>query len=119
MGLLERFYEPKDGSKIYLDGQNLAELDPQWLHQDVIAIVTQEPTLFNCSIRDNIAYGKSNVSQEDIEKAAKIAFAHDFITQLPKGYDTLAGERGSALSGGQKQRIAIARAVRCSICLHF
>ena len=74
----------------------------------------QEPTLFSTSIRDNIAYGAvdpSQVSQEELERAAKEANAHDFIMEFPEGYDTLVGERGVMLSGGQKQRVAIARAI--------
>ena len=74
----------------------------------------QEPTLFSTSIRDNIAYGAedpSKVTQEELERAAKEANAHDFIVQFPEGYDTLVGERGVMLSGGQKQRVAIARAI--------
>ena len=109
VGLLERFYNPNAG-RIFIDGNDISELDPQWLHKH-IGIVTQEPTLFACSIRENIAYavGLENVTQEQIELAAKEANAHNFIMDLPDGYNTLLGEKG--VSGGQKQRIAIARAL--------
>jgi ATP-binding cassette subfamily B protein len=76
-----------------------------------IGIVLQETTLFSGSIRDNIAFGKPDASQEEIEAAAKAAQAHDFITAFPEGYNTHVGERGATLSGGQKQRVAIARAL--------
>src|SRR5262249_22160256 len=77
-----------------------------------IAIVAQETYLFNDTVRANIAYGRPGASAEEIEHAARLAFAHDFIAKLPKGYDTVTGERGVQLSGGQRQRIAIARAFR-------
>jgi subfamily B ATP-binding cassette protein MsbA len=76
-----------------------------------IALVTQETVLFNDTIRYNISYGNPNASDEDVIQAAQIAFAHEFIEELPKGYETIVGERGIFLSGGQRQRIAIARAV--------
>jgi subfamily B ATP-binding cassette protein MsbA len=76
-----------------------------------IALVTQETVLFNDTVRHNIAYGKPEASDTEIEEAALIAFAHDFIRELPEGYDTIVGERGIFLSGGQRQRLAIARAI--------
>jgi subfamily B ATP-binding cassette protein MsbA len=76
-----------------------------------IALVTQETVLFNDTVRHNIAYGRLEASDAEIEEAARIAFAHDFIQELPNGYDTIVGERGIFLSGGQRQRLAIARAV--------
>ena len=105
VGLLERFYNPKAG-RIFIDGNEITELDPQWLHKHV-GIVTQEPTLFACSIRENIVYavGIENVTQEQIKQAAKEANAHNFIMDLPDGYNTLLGEKGVSMSGGQKQRI--------------
>jgi ATP-binding cassette subfamily B (MDR/TAP) protein 1 len=113
VGLLEKFYEVDSGD-IMLDGTNLSEIDPRWLHSN-IGIVTQEPTLFATTIRENILYAVKQsgrtVTEEDIINAAKSANAHDFITQLPNGYDTVLGERGVSMSGGQKQRIAIARAM--------
>ncbi|CAI7672056.1 unnamed protein product [Penicillium viridicatum] len=116
--LLERFYDPVAGD-IFLDGHKLSELSPNWLRQQ-ISLVQQSPTLFATTIFENIRHGlvgtpHENASKEDIENivydATRIANAHDFITQLPDGYDTLVGEAGVLLSGGQKQRIAIARAL--------
>lgn len=110
--LLQRFYDPTRG-KITIDGHDVKEFNVSWLREN-IGVVGQEPVLFSMSIRDNIRYGHPNyddVSQEDIELAAKQANAHDFIASLPHSYDTLVGERGAHLSGGQKQRIAIARAL--------
>ncbi len=109
VSLLLRQHEIQGGS-ITIDGQNIAEVTQDSL-RDHIAIVPQEPLLFHRSIRENIAYGKPNATQDEIERAAKKAQAHAFITALPEGYDTLVGERGVKLSGGQKQRIAIARAI--------
>jgi ATP-binding cassette subfamily B (MDR/TAP) protein 1 len=110
-GLLERFYDPLQGS-VLLDGRDIKEIDLKWLHRNV-AIVTQEPTLFATSIRKNITYavGDENVTMDQVIECAKAANCHDFITQLPNGYDTMIGERGVSMSGGQKQRIAIARAM--------
>ena len=88
----------------------MRELDVQWLRQQ-IGVVSQEPVLFATTIAENIRYGKEGVTQTEIEEAAKAANAHSFISELPDGYDTLVGERGTQLSGGQKQRIAIARAL--------
>ncbi|KAL9652286.1 hypothetical protein ABK040_011945 [Willaertia magna] len=111
VGLVEKFYTPNAG-RVFIDGVDVAELDPQWLHKN-IGIVTQEPILFATTIAENIAYavGFENVTQEQIEEAAKAANAHNFIIDLPEGYKTRLGEKGVSLSGGQKQRIAIARAV--------
>ena len=110
--LLLRLYSPNSGS-VSLDGQEIGSLDPNFL-RTYIGTVSQEPVLFSSSIRDNILYGAPNpekVSQEDLERAAKEANAHNFIMAFPEGYDTLVGERGVMLSGGQKQRVAIARAI--------
>eukprot|EP00850_Spirogloea_muscicola_P002434 SM000009S23563 [mRNA] locus=s9:776272:781348:- [translate_table: standard] len=108
--LVQRFYDPKEGT-IFLDNVPLPEISHKHLHQN-ISIVSQEPVLFNTSIVHNIAYGcEGTASRDAIEKAAKMANAHDFIMQFPHGYDTYVGERGVRLSGGQKQRIAIARAL--------
>merc|ERR1711972_1303458 len=110
--LLLRLYSPNSGS-VSLDGQDIGSLDPNFL-RTYIGTVSQEPVLFSSSIRDNILYGAPNpekVSQEDLERAAKEANAHNFIMAFPEGYDTLVGERGVMLSGGQKQRVAIARAI--------
>ncbi|TLS53163.1 ABC transporter ATP-binding protein [Paenibacillus antri] len=107
--LLMRAYNVKDG-RILLDGKDIKELELESLRQQ-IAIVFQETFLFSSTIRNNIAYGQRDISMERIVEAAKLAQAHDFIMELPLGYDTIVGERGMGLSGGQKQRIAIARAI--------
>ena len=93
-----------------MGGNDIRELNLHWLRQH-IGVVSQEPVLFATSIAENIRYGKEDVTQEEIEVAAKAANAHMFITELPDAYHTLVGERGTQLSGGQKQRVAIARAL--------
>jgi subfamily B ATP-binding cassette protein MsbA len=107
--LLPRFYEPTSG-QILLDGTPIQDLSPQSLREQ-IALVSQHVTLFNDTLANNIAYGRQEVSREQIITAAKQAYAHEFIEQLPKGYDTIVGENGVLLSGGQRQRLAIARAI--------
>ncbi|HMJ07417.1 MAG TPA: ABC transporter ATP-binding protein [Pyrinomonadaceae bacterium] len=107
--LVQRLYDPTEGS-IYWDGTDLRDAKIKSLRQH-IALVTQETVLFNDSIVYNISYGNPNASKADIAEAARIAFADDFIEELPEKYDTIVGERGTFLSGGQRQRIAIARAV--------
>ncbi|OHS94474.1 ABC transporter family protein [Tritrichomonas foetus] len=107
--LLERFYDVTEGA-IYLDDVDIRELDPRWLHHK-IALVAQEPTLFQCSIEDNIKYGAKKATKEQVIAAAEAANARKFIEKLPHGYKEIVGEKGSSLSGGQRQRIAIARAV--------
>ena len=89
---------------------HIDDLNVHWLRQQIGA-VSQEPVLFASTVGENISYGKENASQEEIEEAAKAALVHEFIMELPDGYDTLVGERGTQLSGGQKQRLAIARAL--------
>ena len=107
--LVLRLYDVQDG-QIRIDGQNIAEVQQKSLRHN-IGVVFQDPALFSGTIRDNIAYANPGADQKDIEKAAKAANAHEFISKLEKGYDTEIGERGLKLSGGQKQRIAIARAI--------
>ena len=107
--LLLRFYDVSSG-QIELESKDIKLLDVSAL-RDQFALVPQESVIFASSVKDNIGYGRTNASQLDIENAAKAARAHDFILELPQGYDTNLGERGVRLSGGQKQRIAIARAI--------
>nr|QST14984.1 ABCB10 protein [Diaphanosoma celebensis] len=110
--LLLRFYDPKEG-RVLLDGHPITDLDPQWL-RDNIGTVSQEPSLFSCSIRDNILYGAVDpkaVTDEQIIRAATEANAWSFIRECPEGLNTIVGERGVLLSGGQRQRLAIARAI--------
>ena len=109
MNLLPRFYDVTDGA-ILLDGVDIRRGTLRSL-RDQIGLVTQETVLFNDTVGANIAYGLDDVDEAKIESAARAAFAHDFILDLPRRYDTLIGERGSRLSGGQRQRIAIARAI--------
>lgn len=107
--LLQRFYDPTQGT-VSVDGHDLRELDPSWLRRQ-IGVVSQEPLLFSSSVADNIRYGRPDATDEEVERAARVANAHEFIARFPDGYRTLVGERGVQLSGGQKQRVAIARAV--------
>ena len=109
LNLVLRFYDPVSGS-IEIDGQDIQNVTIESLRAST-ALVTQEPFLFDDTIAANIAYGQNTASQKDIEKAAKSAAAHDFISVLPEGYNTRCGEGGMQLSGGQRQRIAIARAM--------
>ncbi|NWV67954.1 MDR1 protein, partial [Malurus elegans] len=107
--LLQRFYDPDQG-EITLDGRDIRTLNTKWLREN-IGIVSQEPVLFATTIAENIRYGREDISDAEIEQAAKEANAFDFISRLPDKFNTLVGERGAQLSGGQKQRIAIARAL--------
>lgn len=109
LSLIPRFYETT-GGRILIDGKDIRSVKLSAL-RDQISFVLQETVLFRGSIRENIAYGKPDATFEEIVAAAKIANAHEFIQQMPHGYDTLVGERGDTLSGGQRQRIGIARAV--------
>ncbi len=109
INLLPRFYDPTEG-RITIDGYDLRDVTLDSLRAQ-IGIVLQETTLFSGTIRENIAFGRPDASQEEIEAAAKAAAAHDFILSFPEGYDAHVGERGTTLSGGQKQRVAIARAL--------
>jgi len=109
VNLLPRFYEPASGA-IRIDGVDIRGVTIKSLREQ-IAMVTQENILFHDTVWNNISYGLSDVPKERVTAAAKAALAHDFIMELPQGYDTLIGERGTRLSGGQRQRIAIARAI--------
>jgi ATP-binding cassette subfamily B protein len=107
--LLQRLYDINEG-EIRIDGQNIARVTQESLRQ-AIALVPQEPILFHRSLAENIAYGRIDAGRDEIEVAAREAYAHDFIATLPHGYETLVGERGVKLSGGERQRVAIARAI--------
>ncbi len=107
--LLPRFYRPLKG-RIYIDGIDISDLNLRSL-RSMIGIVSQDIILFNDTVRANIAYGSPDATDEEIIRASKAAHAHEFIVQLPDGYDTVIGERGVRLSGGQKQRLSIARAI--------
>lgn len=118
IGLLERWYNPTSGT-IKLDGRPIDTLNLNWIRKTA-RLVQQEPVLFNGTVFENISHGLAGTTWEQdsaedkmkrVVEASKLAFAHDFISQLPKGYDTKIGERGGLLSGGQKQRIAIARSI--------
>jgi subfamily B ATP-binding cassette protein HlyB/CyaB len=109
--LMQRLYVPQSG-RVLIDGIDLGVVDVAWLRRQV-GVVLQENVLFNQSIRDNIALADPALPMERVIAAARLAGAHDFILELPHGYDTVVGERGASLSGGQRQRIAIARALVC------
>ena len=109
VSLIPRFYDPTAGT-IRIDGADIRDFKFHAL-RDQIGYVLQEPGLFEGSVRDNIAFGKKNVTEEQIVEAARLANADEFITRMPHGYDTMIGERGETLSGGQRQRIGIARAI--------
>ncbi len=109
MDLVPRFYDVRKG-KVLIDGQDVKEVDLKSLRH-LIGIVSQETILFNDTIRANIAYGRPEAARQEIEDAASLAHAHEFILHLPMGYDTVIGDRGMKLSGGERQRIAIARAL--------
>ena len=107
--LMPRFHDPTSGHVLW-DGKDIKDATIASLRRQ-IALVTQETVLFNDTVRHNISYGRPTATDAEIEEAARIAFAHDFIQELPQGYDTIVGERGIFLSGGQRQRLAIARAI--------
>lgn len=109
VNLIPRFFDPEQG-RIVIDGHDIRQVQVHSLREQ-IGIVPQETLLFGGTVRENILYGKLEASQEEMVAAAQAANAHDFILELPKGYDTIVGERGVKLSGGQRQRIAIARAL--------
>jgi ATP-binding cassette subfamily B protein len=107
--LILRFYDPDSGA-VTLDGVRLADADPQALRSH-LALVPQDPVVFAASVAENIRFGRPEASDAEIERAAELAAASDFIARLPQGFDTQVGERGATLSGGERQRIAIARAI--------
>jgi subfamily B ATP-binding cassette protein MsbA len=109
VNLIPRFYEVKSGA-IRIDGRDIREVTLRSLRGQ-ISMVTQENILFHDTVRNNICYGMTQMPKEKVERAAQAALAHEFIMELPEGYDTVIGERGTRLSGGQRQRIAIARAI--------
>jgi subfamily B ATP-binding cassette protein MsbA len=109
ISLVARFYDPLSG-EVKIDGTNIRKYTMKSLRQQ-ISFVLQETLLFRATVWENIAYGRPEASREEIINAAKLANAHEFISEMPEGYDTMVGERGVSLSGGQRQRIAIARAV--------
>ncbi|KAI3944839.1 hypothetical protein MKW92_002206 [Papaver armeniacum] len=108
ISLVERFYDPQAG-EVLIDGVNLKELQLKWVRENVVGLVSQEPTLFATTIKENIIYGKKNATEDEIYRAVKLANAANFIDELPLGIETMI--TGIQLSGGQKQRIAIARAI--------
>jgi ATP-binding cassette subfamily B protein/subfamily B ATP-binding cassette protein MsbA len=109
VNLIPRFFDPSEG-RVLLDGRDLRDLPLRQLREHV-ALVMQEPFLFPFTVAENIAFGRPDASRDEIEAAARAANAHEFITQLPNGFDTLIGERGARLSGGERQRLSIARAL--------
>lgn len=109
MNLILRFY-PIEKGRILIDGQDIAHITLDSLHNQV-ALIPQDPLLFHRTLEENIQYGKIEASKEEIIQAAKLAHCHEFIEKCPKGYASLVGERGTKLSGGERQRIAIARAL--------
>ena len=109
VNLILRFYDVTDGA-ILIDGQDIRNVTQDSLREN-IAMIPQDPSLFHRSLMENIRYGRIDASDEEVISAAKKAHAHEFVSTLPQGYDSLVGERGVKLSGGQRQRIAIARAI--------
>jgi subfamily B ATP-binding cassette protein HlyB/CyaB len=107
--LVQRLYVPESG-RVLVDGVDLAMVDAAWLRRQ-LGVVLQENVLFNCTVRENIALVDPGMPMQRVVDAATLAGAHEFILELPHGYDTMIGERGSTISGGQRQRIAIARAL--------
>jgi ATP-binding cassette subfamily B protein len=107
--LVPRFYDVTAG-RVTVDGVDVREVSLASL-RSAIGVISQDPFLFSATVRDNIAFGRADLSQDEVERVARAAQAHEFVEQLPQGYDTVIGERGITLSGGQRQRIAIARAL--------
>src|SRR5690606_25466557 len=109
LSLLERFHSPSSGA-ILIDGQDIEGVSRASLRAS-LAYVSQQPYLFEGSVRDNIRYGRPGASDAEVEEAARLAYADDFVRRMPQGYDTPVGENGASLSGGQRQRLSIARAI--------
>jgi ATP-binding cassette subfamily B protein len=107
--LVPRFYDVQEG-RVTIDGVDVRDVTLDSLRRE-IGVIAQDPFLFSATVRENIAFGRADATEEEVERAARLAQAHEFIAQLPEGYDTMIGERGITLSGGQRQRIAIARAL--------
>ncbi|KAJ2447319.1 hypothetical protein IWW46_000375 [Coemansia sp. RSA 2440] len=107
--LLERFYEPS-GGEIWLDACPLRRLDATWLREQ-IGYIPQDPVLFSTSVRENVRMAQPTATDDEVEHACRLANAHDFVSEFPRGYDTVVGARGAQLSGGQRQRLSIARAI--------
>jgi len=107
--LVPRFYDVQTGS-VSIDGVDVRRVTLASLRRE-IGVIAQDPFLFSATVRENIAFGRPDATEEEIERAARLAQAHDFVEALPEGYDTVIGERGITLSGGQRQRVAIARAL--------
>jgi ATP-binding cassette subfamily B protein len=107
--LILRFYDARSG-RVTVDGVDVRDLSYTSL-RGAIGYVSQDVFLFHGTVRENVAYGRMDATQEEIEEAARLAEAHDFILELPQGYDTVVGERGQKLSGGQRQRLSLARAI--------
>jgi ATP-binding cassette, subfamily B, bacterial MsbA len=109
ISLIPRFYDPRVG-QVLIDGQDIRQVTKRSLREN-LAYVSQAPLLFEGTVRDNIRYGRPDATDHEIEEAARLAYAHDFILALPQGYDTPVGEAGANMSGGQRQRLSIARAL--------
>jgi ATP-binding cassette subfamily B protein len=107
--LVPRFYDVQEG-KVTLDGVDVRDVTLASLRRE-IGVIAQDPFLFSATVRENIAFGRPDATDEEVERAARLAQAHEFVEALPDGYDTVIGERGITLSGGQRQRVAIARAL--------
>ena len=106
---MPRFYDATEG-RVLVDGVDIREVTRRSLRRE-IGVISQDPFLFSASVRENIAFGVPDATDEQVERAARAAQAHEFVDELPQGYDTVIGERGITLSGGQRQRLAIARAL--------
>ena len=107
--LVPRFYDATEG-RVLVDGVDIRDVTRRSLRRE-IGVISQDPFLFSASVRENIAFGVLEATDEQVERAARAAQAHEFVLELPQGYDTVIGERGITLSGGQRQRLAIARAL--------